>query len=166
MILSRGARLCESIIRAARARRGGRRECGRPYLARRLGCSVRTVSRYIRELREAGRLVVVPPPKVRTSKGWRTRGVNTYQLEATPNPAPHVTGRQRLRRSGRDATGVTPPPTGSGAPAHEGPVAASGPLDIMLERQAAAEAAAQASDQAAGIASVRAALAQSRQRVA
>jgi hypothetical protein len=111
--LSRGARLCESIIRNARARAGGRREVGRPYLARRLDCSVRTVSRYIAELRAAGRLEVAPPRKTRTAKGWRTIGTNVYRLLERANPCPHVTGPARLRRSARDATGVTPPPTGS-----------------------------------------------------
>lgn len=115
MMLSRGARLCESIIRAARARRGGSRECGRSYLARRLGCSVRTVSRYVAELRDAGRLEVTPPRRVRTCKGWRTAGVNTYRLPCHPNPAPHVVDNQHSRRSSRGATHVTPPPRGGRA---------------------------------------------------
>lgn len=107
--LSRGARLCEALIRAAKTRRGGVRVCGRPYLARRLGCSQRTVSRYLRELREAGRLEVTPPRKVRTSKGWRTTGTNAYRLPCRHNLAPHV----HKRRSGRDDTPVTPLPNGS-----------------------------------------------------
>lgn len=111
--LSRGARLCESIIRAARAQRGGRRVVGRPYLARRLACSVRTVSRYIAELRAAGRLDVVPPRKTRTSKGWRSVGTNAYRLLDRVNHAPHVNGPARFRRSARGASLVTPPPTGS-----------------------------------------------------
>lgn len=108
MILSRGARLCESIIRASKARRGGVRACGRPYLARRLGCSTRTVSRYLRELRDAGRLEVTPPRRVRTVKGWRTTGVNVYRLPCRVNHAPHV----HNRRSRRDDTPVTPTPNG------------------------------------------------------
>jgi hypothetical protein len=107
VILSRSARLCEAIIRQSRARKGGVRECGRPYLARRLGCSTRQVSRYVAELREAGRLHVTPPRRVRTSRGWRTAGVNAYRLPCQPHPAPHI------RRSGRDDTGVLPPLTGS-----------------------------------------------------
>lgn len=118
MILTRGARLCEAIIRTARARHGGLRECGRPYLARRLGCSTRQVSRYVAELRDAGRLDVTPPRKVRTSKGWRTAGVNCYRLTRPPHPAPHVTG-PRFRRSGRGDTHVTPPLAGSGRQAAE-----------------------------------------------
>lgn len=109
MILSRGARLCEAIIRNAKARKGGQRECGRPYLARRLGCSQRTVSRYVAELRAAGRLDVVPPRRERTPKGWRTIGCNRYRLTRTAHPAPHV---QRFRRSGRGDTRVTPSPSG------------------------------------------------------
>ena len=108
MILSRGARLCESIIRAARAQRGGVRTCGRPYLARRLGCSQRTVSRYVAELRDAGRLEVTPPRRRRTRTGWCTVGVNAYRLPRTPHPAPHV----QTRRSGRGDTHDTPPPNG------------------------------------------------------
>lgn len=108
MILSRGARLCESIIRTARAQRGGVRSCGRPYLARRLACSQRTVSRYVAELREAGRLEVTPPRRVRTSRGWRTAGVNTYRLCRPSHPAPHV----QTRRSRRGDTHVTPTPNG------------------------------------------------------
>lgn len=118
--LSRGARLCESIIRAARARRGGRRECGRPYLARRLACSQRTVSRYVKELRDAGRLEVTPPRRVRTPAGWRTEGVNTYRLPCPSNPAPHV----HNRRSRRGDTHVTPPPRGVGGTAPRGHVPA------------------------------------------
>lgn len=117
-MLSRGARLCEAIIRNGRARRGGVRECGRPYLARRLGCSTRTVSRYVAELRAAGRLHVTPPRRVRTSRGWRTAGVNTYRLPCQPHPAPHI------RRSARGDTHVTPPLAGSGSPVpdpHESP---------------------------------------------
>lgn len=110
--MSRGARLCESIIRSARARAGGRRQVGRPYLARRLGCSVRTVSRYVAELRQAGRLEVTPPRRERVPGGWRSVGTNTYRLPCSPNPAPHVTGPARLRRSRRDATHVTPSPNG------------------------------------------------------
>lgn len=108
MILSRGARLCESIIRAARPRGGGVRVCGRPYLARRLDCSTRQVSRYVAELRDAGRLEVTPPRRKRTAVGWRTCGVNSYRIPCHPDPAPHV----RLCRSGRGDTGVTPPPSG------------------------------------------------------
>lgn len=107
-MLSRGARLCESIIRASKAHKGGVRTCGRPYLARRLGCSVRTVSRYLKELRDAGRLEVTPPRRVRTPKGWRCAGVNAYRLPCRPNHAPHV----HNRRSSRGATGVTPTPKG------------------------------------------------------
>lgn len=106
-MLSRGARLCESIIRAARPRAGGVRECGRPYLARRLGCSPRTVSRYVAELRQADRLTVTPPRRHRTAAGWRTEGVNRYQLTGPPNPAPHVV--RRSRRSSRGDTHDTPP---------------------------------------------------------
>lgn len=119
MMLSRGARLCESIIRCARARTGGARLCGRPYLARRLGCSTRQVSRYVAELRDAGRLEVTPPPRVRTSRGWRTTSTNAYRLSCPPHPAPHVL---HSRRSGRGDTGVTPPLTGSGhTPCDPGP---------------------------------------------
>lgn len=108
MILSRGARLCEAIIRNAKARKGGVRECGRPYLARRLGCSQRTVSRYTAELRRAGRLDWEEPERVKTDKGWRMRGCNRYRLTRRPHPAPHV----QTRRSGRGDTHVTPSPNG------------------------------------------------------
>lgn len=108
MILSRGARLCESIIRASKAHRGGVRRCGRPFLARRLGCSTRTVSRYLAELRQAERLEVTPPRRVRTPAGWRTHGVNTYRLPHRHNLAPHV----HKPRSGRGDTPVTPSPRG------------------------------------------------------
>lgn len=111
MILSRGARLTEQIIRVARARPGGTRECGRPYLARRLGCSTRQVSRYVQELRRAGRLDVTPPRRVRTPHGWASIGCNRYRLTCTPHPAPHV---QQTCRSSRGDTHVTPPLTGSG----------------------------------------------------
>lgn len=107
MILSRSARLCESIIRHARTHRGGTRVVGRPYLARRLDCSPRQVSRYVAELKQAGRLEVTPPRKVRTPKGWRTVGTNTYRLPCPPHPAPHT------RRSTRGDTHVTPPLKGS-----------------------------------------------------
>jgi hypothetical protein len=118
MMLSRGARLCEQIIRCARARRGGTRECGRGYLARRLGCSKRQVSRYVLELRESGRLEVTPPRKVRTPRGWRTCGVNAYRLTRPAHPAPHV----ETCRSRRGDTHVTPPLTGSGhTPCDPGP---------------------------------------------
>lgn len=110
MMLSRGARLCEQIIRCARARTGGARVCGRGYLARRLGCSKRQVSRYVAELRDSGRLEVTPPRKTRTPKGWRTCGVNTYRLTRRPHPAPHTENR----RSTRGDTHGTPPLTGSG----------------------------------------------------
>lgn len=106
--LSRGARLCESIIRCARAHRGGVRVCGRPYLARRLGCSQRTVSRYVAELRAAGRLEVTPPKRVRSPRGWRTIGVNAYRLPCRAHPAPHV----QKPRSSRGDTHVTPSPNG------------------------------------------------------
>lgn len=116
-VLSRGARLCEAIIRTARVKRGGARECGRPYLARRLGCSQRTVSRYVAELRDAGRLEVTPPRRKRTPRGWRTIGVNTYRLPCTPHPAPHV----QTCRSARGDSRVTPPPNGGrGGPAQRG----------------------------------------------
>lgn len=111
MILSRGARLCESIIRCARAQRGGVRSCGRPYLARRLGCSQRTVSRYVAELRDAGRLEVTPPRRHYTRRGWRTIGVNAYRLPCSPHPAPHV--QRHNRRSDRGDSPVTPLPSGS-----------------------------------------------------
>lgn len=107
MILSRGARLCEAIIRNAKSR-NGQRVVGRSYLARRLGCSNRTVSRYTAELRAAGRLEVVPPRRVRTETGWACVGVNRYRLTRTPHPAPHV----QTRRSRRDDTRVTPSPNG------------------------------------------------------
>jgi hypothetical protein len=112
VILSRGARLCEAIIRASRPHRGGARRCGRPYLARRLGCSPRTVSRYLAELRAADRLRVTPPRRVRTPAGWRCHGVNTYRLP-TPNLAPHL----HKPRSSRGDTPVTPPPRGGRGPA-------------------------------------------------
>lgn len=134
-MLSRGARLCEQIIRHSRARRGGARECGRPYLARRLGCSVRTVSRYVAELRDAGRLDVTAPPRTKTSRGWRCTGVNTYRLTAPPNPAPHVTGRSR--RSARGDTHVTPSPNGDRATAPQG-VGAPGPGGLIDPTAAAA----------------------------
>lgn len=108
MILSRGARLCEAIIRASRPHRGGVRKCGRPYLARRLGCTPRTVSRYLAELRAADRLLVTPPRRVRTPAGWRCHGVNTYRLPHPHNLAPHL----HKPRSGRGDTPVTPPPRG------------------------------------------------------
>jgi hypothetical protein len=116
-VLSRGARLCEAIIRNARARQGGVRECGRPYLARRLGCSTRTVSRYVAELRDAGRLDVVAPARRRTARGWRTIGVNAYRFTRPPHPAPHV----QTRRSRRGDTHVTPSPSGLGCGTRSGP---------------------------------------------
>lgn len=133
MMLSRGARLCEQIIRCSRARRGGVRECGRPYLARRLGCSPRQVSRYVAELAAAGRLHVTPPRKVRTTKGWRTVGVNTYRLPCPSHPAPHVIGTHN-RRSARGDTHGTPPLSGSEGRAAE-------PAEPTLVDPAAAAAA-------------------------
>lgn len=56
------------------------REVGRPYLARRLRVSVRTVSKYTRELRDAGYLTVIAPVLTLTVLGWRTLGVNRYIL--------------------------------------------------------------------------------------
>lgn len=135
LMLSRGARLCESIIRNARARRGGQRECGRPYLARRLGCSVRQVSRYVRELREAGRLEVVPPRRERRRDGWRSVGVNRYRLTCAPNPAPHVTGTQ-TRRSRRGDTHVTPSPRGDWGSA--APRGGAAPISRMTAAEALA----------------------------
>lgn len=108
VIISRGARLCEAIIRNAKARKGGEREVGRSYLARRLGCSTRTVSRYTAELVAAGRLDRVPPRRERTTTGWRTVGCNRYRLRCRPHPAPHV----QKRRSVRGDTCVTPSPCG------------------------------------------------------
>lgn len=116
-MLSRGARLCEAIIRTARTQRGGHRVCGRPYLARRLGCSTRQVSRYVAELRTAGRLDVTPPKRERTARGWRTIGVNTYRLTCTPHPAPHV----QTRRSRRGDIHVTPSPSGDRVRRASGP---------------------------------------------
>jgi hypothetical protein len=110
-MLSRGARLCEQIIRVSKARQGGIRQVGRPYLARRLGCSVRTVSRYTTELVEAGRLDRIPPRKVRRANGWRTIEVNRYRLTRTAHPAPHV--QTHNRRSSRSDTHGTPPLAGS-----------------------------------------------------
>jgi hypothetical protein len=110
-VISRGARLCESIIRKARSKQGGGRECGRPYLARRLGCSVRQVSRYVRELHDAGRLEVTPPRKTRTERGWRSIGTNTYRFNGRYHPAPHVLNGHN-RRSTRGDIPVTPTPSG------------------------------------------------------
>lgn len=104
--------MCESIIRASKAHRGGLRVCGRPYLARRLGCTTRTVSRYVAELREHGRLEVTPPRRKRTHVGWRTTGTNTYRLPCPVNHAPHV----HNRRSRRGDTHVTPSPSGDRVP--------------------------------------------------
>lgn len=134
MLLSRGARLCEQIIRTARGRRGGMRECGRPYLARRLGCSTRQVSRYVAELRDAGRLEVTPPRRTRTREGWRTIGVNVYRLTRSPHPAPHVLDQQ-TRRSRRGDTHVTPPPRGGrwgGSDAPDGPLIDPGPAAARM----------------------------------
>lgn len=138
MILSRGARLCESIIRCARAQRGGIRSCGRPYLARRLGCSQRTVSRYVAELRAAGRVEVTPPRRRRTSRGWRTIGVNAYRLPCRAHPAPHV----QNRRPGRGDTHGTPSPNGDRlAPAQPDPGRLITPSEAMaqLRRRLTAE---------------------------
>lgn len=110
--LSRGARLCEHLIRRSRPRRGGLRRCGRPYLARRLGCSTRTVSRYVRELVAAGALDVVPPRRAWTGAGWRTVEVNGY--------LPRRPSRPHRPRSTRDDTAVTPPPSGGRATAPHG----------------------------------------------
>lgn len=132
-MLSRGARLCEQIIRCARARPGGLRQCGRPYLARRLGCSTRQVSRYVAELRDAQRLEVTPPRRTRTRAGWRTVGVNTYRLPHRSDPAPHV----ETCRSRRGDTHVTPPPRGGrgcapGPTARVDPAAAAASLLALL----------------------------------
>lgn len=116
-MLSRGARLCEAIIRAARTRPGGIRQCGRPYLARRLGCTPRTVSRYVAELRREGRLEVTPPRRARGPKGWRTIETNRYRLPRPVNHAPHVDNTHN-RRSRRGDTHVTPPPSGVRAAGH------------------------------------------------
>jgi hypothetical protein len=103
---SRGARLCAHVIRQSRPRKGGLRRCGRSLLANRLGCSVRTVSRYLVELREAGELEVIPPRRVWTPTGWRTVECNGYRLPPS---------RRRLPRSRRGDTAVTPPPSGARA---------------------------------------------------
>lgn len=136
MMLSRGARLCEQIIRTARVRRGGARECGRPYLARRLGCSARQVSRYVAELREAGRLEVTPPRRQRTANGWRTLGVNTYRLPRPGHPAPHVLDTHN-RRSRRGDTPVTPPPRGGRMRGRSGP-ASHDPAELTNPAEAIA----------------------------
>ena len=134
-ILSRGARLCEQIIRTATSRKGAR-QVGRPYLARRLGCSTRTVSRYTAELIEAGRLDRIPPRKVRTAKGWACVGTNTYRLPCSPHPAPHVL--RHPRRSGRGDTPVTPSPygdrRGGAAQAAGPPVDATAAVQLALAR--------------------------------
>jgi hypothetical protein len=117
--LSRGARLCELLIRRSRPHRGGLRRCGRPFLARRLGCSTRTVSRYVAELRDAGRVDVLPPRRKFTGAGWRTIEVNGYLI------------RQHRPSSHRHDRPVTPPPDGGRGTA---PVAASSPA---LEGQSA-----------------------------
>lgn len=139
VILSRGARLCESIIRHARTKRGGIRECGRPYLARRLGCSPRTVSRYVAELRAAGRLEVTPPRRRRTRNGWRSVGVNGYRLPRPAHPAPHV----QTRRSRRGDTHGTPSPNGDRVDRGSPPIPGHDPADrvdpgaaiaLLLER--------------------------------
>jgi hypothetical protein len=107
--LSRGARLCELLIRRSRPHRGGLRRCGRPFLARRLGCSTRTVSRYVAELRHAGVLDVLPPRRKFTGAGWRTIEVNGYLV------------RRHRPSSHRDDKHVPPPPTGSGRRPHQAP---------------------------------------------
>lgn len=108
MTLSRGARLCEHIIRRSRPMRGGLRRCGRNYLAARLNCSPRTVSRFVRELRDAGHVEVVRPRRQLTAAGWRTVECNGYRI------------RHRAS-SHRGDTGVTPLPKGSRAAAHTTP---------------------------------------------
>lgn len=110
--LSFGAMECERRIRAARVRKGGQRECGRSYLANRLGVTVRQVSRYLKELRDAGRIEVTPPRRVKRRDGWRTDGVNRFRLlcdHAT------LTRQTHNRRSRRGDTYVRPLPNGSRA---------------------------------------------------
>lgn len=98
--LSRGAKLARHMLAAMRPSKGGIRHCGRSKLASRLRCSTRQVSRYVRELREAGYVDVVPPRRERRPEGWRSVGVNGYLL----------TPRYSHRRSSRRGdTYVIPP---------------------------------------------------------
>lgn len=126
--LSRGARVCLSVISAARPRKGGRRVCGQRYLAKRLGLAQprrgqpqRQVCRYVDELRRAGRLDVAPPRHVRSvDGGWTSKGYNGYRVirPAAQTPCSH-----------RRVIHGTSVPGGTWATAPEGP----GAVDITCE---------------------------------
>jgi hypothetical protein len=144
----RRARSGNPAIRAtAGATLGSARELGRPYLARRLAVSTRTVSRYVRELRDAGILTIIAPALTLTALGWRTLGVNRYLL--------HPPARHRAR-SRRDDTAATSLPTGSRAARPDATPPAS---PQHAETDESDGAAAPAGDMAAGLARVRAILA-------
>lgn len=154
--LTRGARLTRHLLALSRPYKGGIRHCGRRYLAARLGCSTRTVSRYVAELRRAGLIEVAPPRRHRTEAGWRTVGVNGYRLRS-PHRLVARSGRSR-----RDDTRGTPPPSrgcGSPHPAPDPGRAEFRPPDIPDQSDGLT-----AGDYKAGLAAARAALRAARPR--
>lgn len=74
------AAACEQYIREHARRVGTGRLVGRAWLAHKMDVSERTISRYLRELLDAGRIEVHPPARVMTVKGWRTKGWNIVRM--------------------------------------------------------------------------------------
>jgi hypothetical protein len=112
----RAARSGSPAIRAAGGGPITSREVGRSYLAARLGRCVRSVTRYVRELREFGYVLVVSPVLVLTAAGWCTVGTNRYVLLGKPSGQRH---RRRSRRGGDTDSSAAPagPPAEPDAPA-------------------------------------------------
>lgn len=122
---SRGARLCLLYIRRSRASRGGLRYVGRARLAKLLGCSKRTVTRYVSELKAAGLVEAVRPKLSFTAGvGWRSITTAAYRVTDPKRPV-----RPQKPRSSRVDTGVPSPLLRRGrVSAHGGPDPVESPV--------------------------------------
>jgi hypothetical protein len=129
----RAARSGNPAIRAGGGGPITSRAVGRSYLAARVGRSVRSVTRYVRELREFGYVIVIPPVLALTAAGWRTVGTNRYILLGSEKPSEHRHRRRSRRGDTVDsaaafdgAVRATPP---AGPPSLSEPDAPAPPVD-------------------------------------